>query len=111
MQSLIVHVVRRENRTTYDEIKPCLTYGAASDYLLRALHDYVEAWGSKPGDGFIMTWTDTDKPYEDSLSPEAVKLAVQDTSGNAKPTVLFSVRDRQTGAVQFELSVKEGIGR
>ena len=104
--NLILHIFRRVKNGSFDEIKPCHTYEDASAYLLSSLHGYVDNWN---GDGteFSMSWTDVDKTYDECLSAEALEAVLQGQEEWSKPIPIFTVKHKQTGEVEFQLSIKK----
>ena len=104
--NLILHIFRRVKNGSFDEIKPCHSYGDASAYLLSSLHGYVDNW---KGDGaeFFMSWIDTNKTYEECLSAAALETVVLDNDERAKPIPLFTVKHKETGEIEFQLIIKK----
>ncbi len=104
--NLILHIFRRVKNGSFDEIKPCHSYEDASAYLLNSLHGYVDNWDGE-GREFSMSWTDVDKTYDESLTAGALEAVLQEE--RTKPVPIFTVKHKQTGEIEFQLSIKKSL--
>jgi hypothetical protein len=106
---VILRILRRTQNGSFEEIKPCLTYEAASDYLYKAIQNYMNLkspeWPS-PDIGTDDLLVEYDRgPHGngdvfDMITPEKIKSC-------KKPSILYRVIEKMgMGKIDFQVSIK-----
>ena len=106
---VILRILRRSENGSLEEIKPCLSYEVASDYLYRAIQNYMNLknpeWPS-PDIGTDALLVEYDRGPDgngdvfDLITPEKIRTC-------KKPAILYRVIERYgMGKIDFQVSIK-----
>lgn len=121
---IIIRIYRKTDKCSYEEIKPCLTYEAAAEYILKAVEAHQTEKRPELPNGSEGWPTDTSYtrscPYRaeymlgvpciwdlyDRVDPSSLQK-IAEGNGGKKPIVIYIVR-AQGGEreIDFQVSIK-----